>query len=227
MHPSGKGIITLYDSILDPAAWPTNPHTWKIRYALNYVKAPYRTIWVPLSEVGTTRESLGLPAICANQNRNVFSSLPILHNPCVVDRGEKAIVLDNAFEIAMHIKYWYGWESAYSLFPGDAHESVGLHHVFNSVVDELFTQYGLPLAEFYLSLDPRTAESDKTVILRRFPENGKAKKWEDLEVPLGSELRNQVKRFCWQPLGTMIRDGPANHDKGTGSHTLKLTRSSG
>ncbi|KAK8086467.1 hypothetical protein PG994_001441 [Apiospora phragmitis] len=190
MDASDETIITLYNIILDPAAWPTGPNPWKARPQTYLI--PYRTIWVPLSEVGATRNFLGLPAVRKHQDGSPFPTLPIVRVPYVLHRGDEKgdALLGDSFDIAVHLSKYMDLK----LFPGEEGGPVAMHRAFNSFVDQLFSQYGVPLAGFYMPLDPRTAESNKAVILQRFPEkeDGTARKWEDFEVPPGSALRAKM-----------------------------------
>ncbi|SPQ17713.1 46bd918e-409e-48af-ae05-e6bd14e18b28 [Thermothielavioides terrestris] len=180
--------ITFYDIILDPAAYPMSPNPWKTRYALNFAGVPYRTTWVPLNAIAATRSALGLPAIRKHADGSDFPTLPIIRDPLGTTPDKEAE--DDAAAA--------GENEAHQPPPSGAAAdadagTVALHRAFNALVDELFTRYGAPLAGTYMPFDPRTAAADKAAMLVRFP-GGAAARWEDLEIPPGSEARRGMLR---------------------------------
>ncbi|KAL2158725.1 hypothetical protein VTH06DRAFT_4207 [Thermothelomyces fergusii] len=208
MEASGDKVITFYDIILDPKAYPLAPNPWKTRYALNFAKVPYRTSWVPLSAVAETRNSLNLPANRKHLDGSDFPTLPIIRDPLAPTAPGSEVLVGDSFDIALHLQNTYlshassspsshssssnGPSSAAAagpLFPANGSGTVALHRAFNAFVDQIFSQYGGPLAGFYMPLDPRTAESDKAAFVRRVP--GLAR-WEDMEIPKGSEARTKM-----------------------------------
>jgi hypothetical protein len=151
---------------------------------------------VPLNAVAATRDSLQLPANRTHQNGSAFPTLPIIRDPLASTPSGKEVAVGDSFEIALHLQNTYLSASSPSsnpekqLFPAAGRNgTVALHRVFNAFVDQLFSQHGAPLAGCYMPLDPRTAEADKAAFLQRFP--GKMK-WEDFEIPSGSEARKTM-----------------------------------
>ncbi|AEO69919.1 uncharacterized protein THITE_2120679 [Thermothielavioides terrestris NRRL 8126] len=145
---------------------------------------------------------------------------PLGKPPAKTDKGEAAAapgeeeeaVIGDSFDIALHLQRTHlspnqQHTTKNQLFPSlsstnhtpsgaaaDADAgSVALHRAFNALVDELFTRYGAPLAGTYMPFDPRTAAADKAAMLVRFP-GGAAARWEDLEIPPGSEARRGMLR---------------------------------
>ncbi|TDZ27696.1 hypothetical protein C8035_v009459 [Colletotrichum spinosum] len=201
--------ITFYDIILDPAAYPMSPNPWKTRYALNFAKVPYRTTWVPLSQIPKTRDSLRLSANRKHMDGTDFPTLPIIHDhPTSAGSsggtsGGEAVVGDT-FDIALHLQNTYlrNLDKAAQLFPGDGGGgTVALHRAFNAFVDQIFTFNGAPLGGCYMPFDPRTAEADKADMVSRFP--GKTK-WEEFEVPPGTEAREKMVRDFEEVLETKL-----------------------
>ncbi|KAK1497647.1 hypothetical protein CCUS01_13040 [Colletotrichum cuscutae] len=193
MDASNKPTITFYDIILDPNAYPMAPNPWKTRFALNFAKVPYRTTWVPLNAVAETRSSLQLPANRKHDDGTDFPTLPIIRDPLASSSSsgeKKEILVGDSFDIALHLQRTFLADKKHQLFQdgGNGSSTVSLHRVFNTFVDQVFSQYGAPLGGFYMPLDPRTAEADRQSFLDRFP----GKKWEDLEIPPGSEVRKKM-----------------------------------
>ena len=166
-------------------------------YALNFAKVPYRTTWVPLGAVTATRDALHLAANRKHPDGRDFPTLPIIRDPLASTRTgtpsggeeEQEVLVGDSFDIAQHLQKTYLSASSpqKQLFPGDA--TVALTRAFNTLVDEVFSQNGAPLAGFYMPLDPRTAEADKQGFVDRFPG---MTKWEDFEVPQGTEIRKKM-----------------------------------
>ncbi|KAL0571113.1 hypothetical protein V5O48_010845 [Marasmius crinis-equi] len=73
--------IHLYDapSKLSDKAWSPNP--WKIRYALNYMKIPYRTIWVEYPEIAPACIKIGAPPSRMNPDGSPYYSVPTIYDP--------------------------------------------------------------------------------------------------------------------------------------------------
>ncbi|KAK1462728.1 hypothetical protein CMEL01_13839 [Colletotrichum melonis] len=193
MDASNKPTITFYDIILDPKAYPMAPNPWKTRFALNFAQVPYRTTWVPLNAVAETRNSLQLPANRRHDDGTDFPTLPIIRDPLASSSSsgeKKEILVGDSFDIALHLQRTYLTDKKHQLFQDGENGSstVSLHRIFNAFVDQVFSQYGAPLGGFYMPLDPRTAEADRQSFLDRFP----GKKWEDLEIPPGSEVRKKM-----------------------------------
>ncbi|KAL2176113.1 beta-glucosidase/beta-xylosidase [Thermothelomyces heterothallicus CBS 202.75] len=236
-----RQIITFYDIILDPTAYPISPNPWKTRYALNFAKVPYLTTWVPLAAVAETRNALQLPANRKHADGSDFPTLPIIRDPLAATASGSEVVVGDSFDIALHLQNTYLSNNPPSsssndpssaaagqqqqqgqLFPADGSGTVALHRAFNAFVDQIFSQYGAPLAGFYMPLDPRTAESDKAAFVRRIPG---VTRWEDLEIPKGSEVRSKMLAEFESALDTKLgpcfpspapADGAKGGPQGTG-----------
>ncbi|KAI8296053.1 hypothetical protein K4K56_008061 [Colletotrichum sp. SAR 10_98] len=205
MSASTDSVISFYDIILDPAAYPGSPNPWKTRYALNFAKVPYRTTWVPLNAVAETRNSLQLPANRKHMDGSDFPTLPIIRDPRAHAADKKEIVLGDTFDIALHLQKSYlsspSTSPSQQLFPADGSGTVALHRAFNKFADELFSRYGAPLAGCYMPFDPRTEEADKKAMMDRFP--GKTK-WEEFEIPRGSDVRKKFLKDFEEALDTKL-----------------------
>lgn len=153
--------------------------------------------------MGKTRSSLNLPANRKHYDGSDFPTLPIIRDPTA---SGSEVVVGDSFDIALHLQNTYLSNTSSStfndpssgvaegqqqgqLFPGGGSGTVALHRAFNTFVDQIFSQYGAPLAGFYMPFDPQTAESDKAAFVQRIPG---VTKWEDLEIPKGSEARSKM-----------------------------------
>ncbi|KAL8943118.1 MAG: hypothetical protein Q9211_001106 [Gyalolechia sp. 1 TL-2023] len=79
-----------------------------------------------------------------------------------------------------------------------------------STVDNLFTMNGVLLAGYYMPFDPATAEATKADMARRVG----VSRWEDLEVPLGSEQRKKMVAGFEAALGSGLASWFGRHDEG-------------
>ncbi|KAI4100810.1 MAG: hypothetical protein LQ345_007434, partial [Seirophora villosa] len=172
-------------------------------YALNFTNTSYRTSWVALPDVAVTRQKLGVPACRKHADGSDFSTLPILH-----DQQEGTFVGDS-FDIAIHLhnKYFSPDNGRPPLFPSN---SLALHRVFNAHVDALFSLHGAPLAGYYMPLDPATAEISRADFARR----AGVSRWEDLEIPLGSEERKKKVAAFEAALGSGLAAWFVRRDEG-------------
>lgn len=172
------------------------------RYALNYTKTPYRTTWVPLPDVAATRKKLGVPACRKYPDGTDFLTLPVLYDPATPSSSssttqqqqEEGTFIGDSFDIALHLhnKQQLSLPNSSSsshppLFPAN---TIALHRAFTAHIDTLFTLNGVLLAGYYTPFDPATASISKTDFARR----AGVAKWEDLEIPPGSEQRMEMLR---------------------------------
>lgn len=197
--------MTFYDIASGPPVHPFAPNPWKARYiqpssfslslfstnvsnsyALNYTKAPYRTTWVPLLDVAETRKKLGVPASRKHPDGTDFLTLPILYDPSISSPEQEGIFLGDTYDIAVHLHSHHSSpdKGRPPFFPP---HTFALHRTFNAHVDTLFSLNGAQLALYYMPFDPATAEASKAEFVRR----AGVVRWEDLEIPLGSEERRE------------------------------------
>lgn len=200
--------LVLYDIQLDPAYPPSAPNPWKARYALNYTRTAYRTQWVPFLQVGPTRRALGVPSVRKHPDGGDFPTLPVLRDTvsgaCVGDSFDIALYAHNHSNHSAHTE-----TAAAPLFPP---HTVALHRAFNAHVDALFSfKGGALLAGYYQHFDPRTEAQDKAEFVRRIPT---ISRWEDLEMPLGSEVREKAIEGFKEALGNELAVWFVNRDKG-------------
>ena len=175
-----------------PSSWPPFAPNAGHSYALNFTHTPYRTTWVPLPDVAATRKKLGVPACRKHADGTDFLTLPILYDPTAPSSAQQegqheGTFVGDSFDIAVHLHNTRVAPDGGRppLFPPN---SIALHRAFNAHVDALFSLHGAPLAGYYLPFDPATAEATKADMARRV---GVAR-WEDLEVPPGSEKRTRM-----------------------------------
>ncbi|KAK3299515.1 glutathione S-transferase-like protein [Chaetomium fimeti] len=171
--------ITFYDIGSGPSSKPFAPNPWKARYALNFSRAPFTTVFVPLPDVAKTRASLNLPPVRKHLDGSDFPTLPIIH-----DHSTSTLVGDS-FDIALHLHAHH--PSTPPLFPPN---TVALHRAFNAHADALFTEHGVPLAGYWLPFDPATAEASRREMMARFG----LKSWEDLKLE-GEARAAKMKGF--------------------------------
>ena len=188
-------------------------------YALNFTRTSYQTTWVPLPEVAATRKKLGVPACRKHADGTDFPTLPILHDHSTTSSSstqQEGVLIGDSFDIALHLHNRHSSVSIttsspssreLSLFPPN---TITLHRSFNAHVDNLFSVYGAPLAGYYLPLDPATAEITKADMLRRV---GLAR-WEDLEIPPGSDERREKLAAFEAALGSNLAAWFIHRDEG-------------
>lgn len=180
-------------------------------YALNFTKTPYRTNWVQLPDVSTTRKKLGVPAVRKHLDGTDFLTLPILHDPTATSSTQQeGTLIGDSFDIAIHLhnKHSSTDESRPPLFPPN---SIALHRALNAHVDQLFTMNGVILAGYYMPFDPATAEATKADIVSRIPG---VSRWEDLEIPPGSEMRKEKLGAFEAALGSQLAVWFVRRDEG-------------
>ncbi|KAE8389358.1 hypothetical protein BDV23DRAFT_173102 [Aspergillus alliaceus] len=169
--------IILYDIASGPPITCFAPNPWKARYALNFKGVPYRTEWVDLPDVTSTRKGLGVPPCRAFSDGSPFYTLPIIEDLATCEK------VGDSFDIALYLDKEY--PDAPRLIPGS---SVGLHASFNAYVDALFTPfavlcYGMPL-------NPETAEVSKATFAAR----AGVQSWDDL-ILAEAARENTLKEF--------------------------------
>ncbi|KAF8660904.1 hypothetical protein AX16_001532 [Volvariella volvacea WC 439] len=82
MSANQDNTIILYDipSALPNRAW--SPNVWKIRLVLNYKKLPYKTEWVPYSEIAEHCKRIGANPTETNVYGNAnHYTLPVIYDP--------------------------------------------------------------------------------------------------------------------------------------------------
>ncbi|KAL8817718.1 MAG: hypothetical protein Q9223_003510, partial [Gallowayella weberi] len=172
-----KSTMTFYDI----ASGPPSPS-----YALNFTNTPYSTTWIPLVDVAETRKKLGVPASRKFADGTDFLTLPILYDPTTSSTQQEGTFVGDSFEIALylHNKHSSPDGGRPLLFPPN---SIPLHRAFNAHVDALFSLDGAQLAGYNMPFDPATAAVSQAEFARR----AGVSRWEDLEVPRGSEERKK------------------------------------
>ncbi|KAL8652000.1 MAG: hypothetical protein Q9226_004453 [Calogaya cf. arnoldii] len=204
-----KSTMTFYDIASGPPVRPFAPNPWKARYALNFTNTPYRTTWVPMPEVAATRKKLGVPACRKHTDGTDFPTLPILYDPTTTSSAQQeGTLVGDSFEIAIHLHDKHSFpDGGRPLFPPN---TLALHRTFNAHVDAAFTLNGALLAGYYMPLDPATAEATRADFARR----AGVSRWEDLEVPLGSEQRKKMLAGFEEALGSGLAVWFVRRDEG-------------
>lgn len=137
--------------------------------------------------MAATRKKYNIPACRKHADGTDFLTLPILYDPTTTSSTQQeGTFVGDSFDIAIHL---YNKHSSPDgerppLFPP---KSLALHRSFNAHVDALFTLNGAQLAGYYMPLDPATAETSRAEFARR----AGVSRWEDLEIPQGSEERKE------------------------------------
>ena len=170
-----------------PSSLPPFATNASHRYALNFTKTPYRTTWIPIPDVAATRKKLGVPACRKHTDGTDFLTLPILHDPTTgSSTQQEGTFVGDSFDIAiyLHNKHSSPDGGRPPLFPPN---SLALHRSFNAHVDTLFSFNGAQLAMSCMPFDPATAEASRALFARR----SGVPRWEDLEIPQGSEERKK------------------------------------
>ncbi|KDQ17825.1 hypothetical protein BOTBODRAFT_127701 [Botryobasidium botryosum FD-172 SS1] len=129
---SASNPIILYDikSKLDPQAW--SPNTWKARFALNYKRLPYKTVWVSYPDIAAKLSSLGLEPLSSGA---APYTLPVIADP--THSGTPTIVRDS-FAIAQYLDVTYP-ELERPLLPAGTHafQALFLHHASTRITPTL------------------------------------------------------------------------------------------
>ena len=176
-------------------------------YALNFTNTPYCTTWIPLPDVAATRKKLGIPACRKHADGTDFLTLPILYDPTTRQEGT---FVGDSFDIAIHLhnkQHSSPDGGRPPLFPPN---SLALHRTFNAHVDALFTLNGVVLAGYYMPLDPATADASRAEYARL----AGVSRWEDLEIPPGSEQRKEMLAAFEAALGSGLAAWFVRRDEG-------------
>lgn len=179
-------------------------------YTLNFTKTPYRTTWVPLPDVAATRKKLGVPASRKHPDGTDFLTLPILYDPSTKSSTQQeGTFVGDSFDIAIHLhnKHPSPDGGRPPLFPSN---TLALHRTFNAHVDALFSLNGAQLAGYYMPFDPATAEATRADMARR----AGVSRWEELELPPGSEERKQKLAAFEAALGSGLAAWFVRRDEG-------------
>lgn len=180
-----------------------------LSYALNFTNTPYSTIWVPLPEVAATRKKLGVPACRKHTDGTDFLTLPILYEPTTTSSTQQdGTFVGDSFDIAIHLHKKHSSLDGKRppLFPPN---SIALHRAFNAHVDAIFSLHSL-LAGYYMPFDPATAEISRADFARRVG----VSRWEDLEIPQGSEVRKEKLAAFEAALGSALAVWFVRRDEG-------------
>ncbi|KAI1390714.1 uncharacterized protein F4822DRAFT_161974 [Hypoxylon trugodes] len=149
---SSSDQLVFYDIAAGSPIHPHAPNPWKARYALNFKRANFTTKWVDLSEVKSTRMSLGVAPVRFFANGEPFYTFPLLK--------DGSTILGDSFGIAVHVDKKY--PDSPSLFK----HSIGLYAAFNAHIDTVFTA-GAQLCAASMPFSPETEEKCKAEFCRR------------------------------------------------------------
>ncbi|KAK7056388.1 hypothetical protein VNI00_002942 [Paramarasmius palmivorus] len=170
--------ILFYDIASAAPVHSFAPNPWKARYALNFKGVHYRTEWVELPEVESTRKKLGSDPVRFFADGSPFYTLPVIKD---TSTGE---LVGDTFDIAVYLDKAY--PDAPRLFPPS---SIGLHKAFNAQVDAIFSTY-VHLFVHGIPFNPETAEESRATFVRR----AGASCWDDLNYR-GEEREQKLKQF--------------------------------
>ncbi|KAA8621492.1 Gst Glutathione S-transferase [Pyrenophora tritici-repentis] len=148
--------ILFFDIASGPPVRCYAPNPWKTRYALNIKALSYKTKWIELPDVKSTRLAHAVAPVRKLPNDEDFYTLPIIHD------SSTDTYIGDSFDIAVYLDEKYP-DSGLQLFPKD---SIGVHRVFNAHVDALFTRYVVLCCDGML-FNPETAEVSKAEFVRR------------------------------------------------------------
>ncbi|KAL9067834.1 MAG: hypothetical protein Q9161_006652 [Pseudevernia consocians] len=210
-----KPLMTFYDIASGPPLRPYAPNPWKARYALNYTNTRYRTSWTSLPDVPSLRQKLGVRACRKHGDGTDFLTLPILYDPSGTSSSSSSFMeqegtfIGDSFDIAIYLsnKHLSSNGDRPSLFPPN---TLALHRTFNAHVDALFSLNGVQLAMHHMPLDPATAETSRVEFARR----AGVERWEDLELPMGSEERKEKLAAFEKALGSGLAVWFVRRDEG-------------
>jgi glutathione S-transferase len=159
--------ISFYDIASNPPLRTFAANPWKIRLALNFKGALYRTEWVDMPDITAVREKLGVPANRTLPDGSPFHTLP------VIEDASTGKVLGDSFEIALYLDEAY--PDAPRLFRP---YTTGLIATFNQHIDGLFTKYAILCSQ--MPFDPRCLDK----VLAMFAKRANAMK---VDLQLGPE----------------------------------------
>lgn len=137
---------------------------------------PYKTNWVELPDVKSTRLAHNVAPVRKFPDNTDFYTLPMIH-----DAANDDTWVGDSFDIAVYLDQTYA-SSGEQLFPAG---TIGVHRVFNAHVDALFTRH-VVLCSQYMPLNPETAEQTK----REFVERLHMQSWDQLCIE--GEAREKV-----------------------------------
>ncbi|KAI0112526.1 hypothetical protein GGR51DRAFT_507382 [Nemania sp. FL0031] len=191
---SSSDPILFYDISLCPPSRPHAPNPWKTRYALNFKRANFVTKWVDLSEVTSTRKSLGADPVRFFADGEPFYTLPVIKDP-----SDNKVVGDS-FDIAVYL------DKKYPDAPRLFRHSIGLYAAFNAHIDSIFPTGGLLFSKG-MRFNPETEEQVKAEFCRR----AGVKSWDELTI--SEEERRKVLSSYRVALGEAAKyfrfsDGP-------------------
>lgn len=155
--------ITFYDIASAPPRRSYAPNPWKTRLALNFKSANYRTHWVELPDVTSTRRELKVAPNRTLPDGSPFYTLPIIKN------GDA--VVGDSFEIAQYLDSIYLGPTL--LPPGTR----GLQKAFNLQVDAVFTNHVLLCVQGF-PWSEETIEQSKQIFVQR----AGVASWDDFKV---------------------------------------------
>lgn len=210
--------LTFYDIAMRPPVEKTcsAPNPWKARLALNFKNAAYKTNWVHLPDIASTRRSLNVPAGRKFADGSDFYTLPILHDAATDTK------IGDSFDIAVYLQE-RDPDNGGDLFPAlkenekldfecGAHSMIPLSDItecgkgkkyieyanFNTHVDAAFTAH-VQLMVHGLEFPDETAEQSKAEFCRRAGVNS----WEFFGVE--GEERVKLKESLKGMLGDLGR----------------------
>ncbi|KDQ17826.1 hypothetical protein BOTBODRAFT_29133 [Botryobasidium botryosum FD-172 SS1] len=172
--------ITCAPDLPEAQAW--SPNTLKARVALNYKRLPYKTIYIPYSEITPTLKSLGLTALEGQTGHKAFT-LPIIIDP--TPSGPK-IVRDSA-AIAHYLDATYP-DPERTLFPPGSH---ALQELF---YNHFNTQLSLYFISLYLPLVPSILDEESAEYFTRTRSAALGKPLGEV-YPKGAELEKMWEEF--------------------------------
>ncbi|KAL4899095.1 hypothetical protein BDW74DRAFT_189553 [Aspergillus multicolor] len=178
--------LTVYDILMRQPVQENacSPNPTKTRQTLNFKSVPYKTTWVDMPDIASTRKSLGIPAGRKFADGTEFYTLPVLIDSAT---GAK---LGDSFDIAVYMHETYP-NSGGDLFPEGVdvkldfrtsntamlvplsdlsdvarQEKYVSYAEFNTHVDAAFTAHTI-LNVMGLPFNPETAEISKAEFCRR------------------------------------------------------------
>ncbi|KJZ78252.1 hypothetical protein HIM_02290 [Hirsutella minnesotensis 3608] len=177
--------LVVYDIASAPPRRTFAPNPWKARSALNFKAANYRTQWVELPDVESTRKGLGVPASRQFPDGTDFFTLPVLHDT------EKNQFAGDTFDIALYLDEKY--PDGPRLIPEG---TVGVTKAWNDRVDALFSRF-VRLNAHGTPLNPENAETCRQILVdrgRKFVPASCPLTWDDLAVT-GDERRKTFAEY--------------------------------
>ncbi|KAL0571112.1 hypothetical protein V5O48_010844 [Marasmius crinis-equi] len=138
-----------------------SPNTWRIRYALNYKKVPYHTIWVEYPEIAPACKKIGAPPTGKKPDGSPAYTVPFIYDP----NTDKAI--SDSINIIQYLENTYPSPPERSLIPP------GTWPLQLAFIDAILKPTSLlPLFQFTI---PRTATILNEASVTHFREARKAR----------------------------------------------------